>query len=505
MAKRVDSGLGDARRVAVIDVGSNSIRLAVFDGAVRVPVPLFNEKIVSALGRGMMESGHLNPEGVALAKVGLARFVTLARAMKVDSLHVLGTAAVRAAADGKAFVDALEDTLGVRVEILTGRAEAALAALGVTCGIPDADGLMGDLGGGSLNIVHLDRGRIAEQASLPLGLLWLEEQSAGDAHRARRLVDDRLAELPWLKRIEGRALYPVGGAWRTLANISINQANYPLRVIDSYRIPRADAERLVGLMSQLSRATLSKIPGVSSRRVDGLRFAALLLDRVLAATRPKVVVFSANGMREGRFFKSLSPAMRRVDPLLGACLAQVRNSRRFGIGGKELAAWLKPLFPGRDRDAERLRLAACHLSDIAWSEHPDHRADIAFERILHLPFTGLGHADRAFLALSVGSRYGRGVVDHPVVSALLDESRRDEARGLGVALRLAYTVSGGVAGVIGQSRLKRSGHTLTLVVPANRPLFSGDVIERRLQSAARVFGLKASIAPSRAKRRSRRS
>ena len=500
MPRSLDAGFGHARRVAVIDVGSNSIRLAVFDGAARVPVPLFNEKIVSALGRGLIETGRLNPEGVALAKIGLSRFVALARAMKVDALHVLGTAAVRAAIDGPDFVADLEHRLRVKVEVLSGRSEAALAALGVTCGIPDADGLMGDLGGGSLNLVRLDRGRIAEQASLPLGLLWLEEQSAGDPHRARDLIDDTLAELPWLKRIEGRSLYPVGGAWRTLASVSINQANYPLRILDNYRIGRADAERLVGVMSRLSKATLSKIPGVSARRVDGLRFASLLLDRVLAATRPKSVVFSANGMREGRFFKGLSPAMRRVDPLLGACLAQVRSVHRFGIGGEELAAWLKPLFRGSDRQAERLRLAACYLSDIAWSEHPDHRANIAFERILHLPFTGLEHADRAFLALSVRSRYGSGgnALDHPVVTALLDESRREEARVIGVALRLAYTVSAGVAGVIGQSRLKRDGHTVTLIVPKKRPLFAGDVIERRLNALARVLGLKAALKTGRA-------
>ena len=296
----------------------------------------------------------------------------------------------------------------------------------------------------------------------------------------------------------------MGGAWRTLAGIAINQSNYPLRIIDNYRIGRAEAERLVGLMSRLSRATLSKIPGVSARRVEGLRFAALLLDRVLAATRPQAVVFSANGMREGRFFKGLAPAMRRLEPLIGACLALARTSPRFGIGGDELAAWLRPLYPGGEGDGERLRLAACHLSDIAWSEHPDHRADIAFMRVLHLPFTGLGHADRAFLALSVRSRYGGGAADDGGVSALLDERRRDEARGLGVALRLAYTLSGGVSGVIETCRLKLSADRLRLVVPASGAFFSGEVIERRLQAVGRVLGLRVAIEPSGSSRAKRR-
>ena len=484
---------GPAGRVAVVDLGSNSVRLVVFDGLSRTPVPVFNERVVCGLGRGMRTSGRLNPEGVALALRSLGRFVGLARAMAAARIDILATAAVREAADGAAFVADVERRFGVAVDVLSGEEESRLAALGIVCGLPKADGLMGDLGGGSLDLVAIDKGAFGEQASLPLGLLWLSEAADGELDRARRIVDEALAGQAWLAAIRGRTLFPVGGAWRTVAGISINQSGYPLHILDNYTLGRDQAVALLGLIAGLGRRSLEKIPGVSRRRLDTLPMAALLLERLIEMTRPDRIVFSAHGMREGQFVSNLAPGARDEDPLLGACAELARRHPRSGIGGEELRDWTGPLFPGEDAEAARLRLAACHLSDIAWAEHPEYRGAIASQRVLHLPFAGLSHADRAMLALAVHFRYDRHAEIGPVARLLLDEDARARARLVGASLRLAHTLCGGIPGLLGRTALKAGKNRLTLILPAEGDVFGGEAIERRLQAVARALGVEGRV------------
>ena len=340
-----------AGRVAVIDLGSNSVRMVVFDGLSRTPVAVFNERVVCGLGRGLQTSGRLNPDGVVLALRSLGRFVGLARAMVVARLDILATAAVREATDGAAFVAGVERDFGVEVRVLSGEEESHLATLGIVCGLPKADGLMGDLGGGSLDLVAINEGAFGEHASLPLGLLWLSEAADGDLNRARCIVEEALGGLPWLAAIRGRTLFPVGGAWRTLASISINQSGYPLHILDNYTLGRGEAVALLGLIAGLGRHTLEKIPGVSRRRLDTLPMAALLLERLIEKTRPSRIVFSAQGMREGQFVSNLPPGARDEDTFLGACVELARRHPRSGVGGEELRDWTGPLFAGEDAEA----------------------------------------------------------------------------------------------------------------------------------------------------------
>ena len=486
-----------AGRVAVVDLGSNSVRLVVFDGLSRTPVPVFNERVVCGLGRGLRTSGRLNPDGVTLALSSLGRFVGLARAMAAVRIDILATAAVREAADGAAFVADVERRFSVAVRVVSGEEESRLAALGIVCGLPKADGLMGDLGGGSLDLVAIDEGAFGEHASLPLGLLWLSEAANGELDRARRIVEEALAGMPWLEAIRGRTLFPVGGAWRTLASISINQSGYPLHILDNYALGRDQAVALLGLIAGLGRRTLEKIPGVSRRRLDNLPMAALLLERLIEKTGPTRIVFSAQGMREGQFISSLAPGARGEDPLLGACAELARRNPRSGMSGEELRDWTGPLFPGEDAEAARLRLAACHLSDIAWAEHPDYRGTIAFQRVLHLPFAGLSHHDRAMLALSVHLRYDRHAGVDPVARLLLDEDAQARARVIGAALRLAHTMCGGIPGLLSGTVLKVGKKWLILDLPADGDVFGGEVIERRLQIVARALGLEGRVTRNR--------
>lgn len=481
-------------RVGVVDIGSNTVRLVVYDAPTRLPIPIFNEKAQCQLGAGIGQTGLLNPKGVQLALRTTQRFARLAQAMGVERLELVATAAVRDARDGAAFVHAVEQACGLSVQVLSGAEEARLAAVGLLNGIPAADGALGDLGGGSLDLVGLDLGKVANFATLPLGHLRLAEASGGDRGKLRATLERELNQVPWLAGIGGRTIYAVGGSWRALARIFIDQTHHPLHVVDNYAIGFFDALRLADLMSSLSPSTLERLPGVDAPRLGSLPYAAAALAALLQAARPKEVVFSAYGMREGQMLELVPPSLRHQDPLISACERRVERSGRFKLHGTEILDWMTPLFPTETESERRLRYAACLLSDIGWNEHPDYRALHAFHRVLRVPYPGLFHADRTELALAILIRYGGNEEDRMLeqVGTLLDERRMARARICGLALRLAHTLSGGAAGLLSQTRLRLDKDAVLLRVPEDQTFWS-EAIERRFGRVGRALGLKSEI------------
>ena len=494
MRSRFASGRPPAAPVGVIDIGSNSIRLVVYAGDERAPYPIFNEKVLCGLGRGLERTNRLNPEGVQLALDNLSRFAALVHAMHVRRLRVVGTAAVRDAEDGPEFVAAVRRRTGLKIEILDGEEEARLSGLGVLSGMPDADGLMGDLGGGSLELVTLRRGEIGRHVTLPFGPLRLREIT--DRRNALvDIVDHRLEKIDWLDKARGRDFYAVGGSWRGIARLHMAHVNYPLRVIHGYSLSRGKAEDFLDLIAGLSRESLERIGRVPRKRLEVLPIAALVLHRVLLRTRPARLVFTALGLREGCLFDRLTPAQRRRDPLLASAEQMSRASARFAVDGHALYDWLAPLFRKSPGDHDRLRLAACLLADIAWNEHPDYRAEIAFLRTLRMPIVGIDHPGRAFLALTIYTRYA-GTAEGDVTGPawlLLDEDRVRDAYTLGLALRLGFTLSGGTPEVLRKVTIERSEGTLRLRVPKRLASVVGEAVERRFQALAEAFDRKAKI------------
>jgi exopolyphosphatase/guanosine-5'-triphosphate,3'-diphosphate pyrophosphatase len=481
-------------RVGVVDIGSNTVRLVVYDVPTRLPVPIFNEKAQCALGFGIGSSGRLNPAGVGLALRTLRRFVALAEAMGVGRLELVATAAVRDASDGPSFIEAAEKACGRPVHVLSGAEEARLAAVGLTNGIAGADGVLGDLGGGSLDLVNLSLGKTEGFATLPLGHLRLAEESGGDRKLVRSILDRELAKVPWLADINGRVIYCAGGSWRALARVFIDQTHHPLHVVDNYVIGFFDALRLCDLVASLSQSTLERLPGVDSPRLESLPYAAAALAALLQKGGPREVMFSAYGMREGQMLELLPPQLRQQDPLISACESQAERTGRFTLHGQEILDWMTPLFPDETEAERRLRYAACLLSDIGWSEHPDYRAIHAFHRVLRIPYPGLLHSDRAMLALSVLIRYGGNEEDRFVapVRALLSERSLDRARVTGLALRLSHSLSGGAAGLLPRAKLKIDKTALTLDLRRDE-VFRSEAVERRFGRLAKALNLKANV------------
>ncbi|HSV28307.1 MAG TPA: Ppx/GppA family phosphatase [Candidatus Omnitrophota bacterium] len=459
--------------IGIVDIGSNSIRLCVYDGAFRVPIPLFNEKAVCGLGVGLGATGRLNPLGVPAALATVGRFVALSRAMECERLEILATAAVRDAEDGPAFVREIEERFDVEVKVLSGGQEAKMAAMGVLCGTPDADGIVADLGGGSLELVDVAGGEFGQHITMPLGLQRLTEASGDDRGKAAAIIDKHLKKLSWIKQGKGRNVYAVGGAWRSIARICINQTHHPLTVLDNFSLETREAIRIIDLVATQSKKSLEKVPGVSKKRVAGLPMAALILEKVVQAIQPERLVFSIYGMREGQFYKRLPERLKVQDPLLAICRQMALMNSRFPEHGDELMQWMAPLFPDETAHQARLRHAACLVSDIFWNEHPDYRGEQAFLRILRLPFMGVGHRDRAAIALTVFHRY-QGNEDNPharSAMALLDEASLKRCRVTGLALRLAHTLSGGAPNLLRRTRLVVDGGDLILELPDN-PAFA---------------------------------
>jgi exopolyphosphatase / guanosine-5'-triphosphate,3'-diphosphate pyrophosphatase len=479
--------------VAVVDIGSNSLRLVVYDGIRRAARTLVNEKVLAGLGRGLGTSGRLHPDGIELAIANIQRFVAVADAIGCIRLDMLATAAVRDAADGADFVAALERRFGVSVRILSGAEEGRLSGLGVLAGIPDAAGIVGDLGGGSVELVPIGEGRVGTAATLPLGPLRLAEV-AEDDRRLRETIDKHLAGVPWLAPLRQGNFYAVGGAWRALARIHMEQANYPLHIIQHYEMTRQEADRFLEVIARQSKRSLEKITTVSRKRLEVVPLAARILARLLRRIEPKQLVFSAAGLREGQLYSLLDPAERQADPLLAACRDAAQVNPRFGDENETLFAWTEPLFAKEPPERRRLRRAAALLGDIAWAEHPDYRAEQALRHALFMPAFGLSHRERAFIAAALHARYGSSLVlEPPPAFRLLDEEALAAARALGLAMRLGYTLGGGVPGQLAGMSLALGDGSVILDLGGDAGGRWGESVQRRLDALARALGRRAEV------------
>ncbi len=474
---------------AVIDLGSNTVRVVVFERLARVPVPLVNERVFCELGRGVGASGRLDEAQVAPLMDCLARFVRLAASFGVPQVTVLATSAVRDAANGPELVARIRARFPAEIVVLSGEEEARLAAEGVISGMPEADGLVGDLGGGSLEITEVSGKRTGRSASLPLGPLRLAEASRGDMAQAGREIAERLKRLDWLDAGRDRDFYAVGGSWRALAQISMDQTSYPIHMVHGYAIARKEAANLATLVRGLGPQSLARIGGVAERRLPLMPLGAAVLGELVGRVKPSRVVFSATGLREGFLFSRLDARERERDPLLAAAEALAAREARDPALGSRLDPWMWPLFAAETAAEGRLRRAACLLSDIGWREHPDYRAQLVFRRLLHHPFLALDHRERATLALAVfvrlGGKLGRAALLDPA-SSLLDDNDKVRALAIGSALRLAYAVSAGAADILDGAALRMDGKRIELVL-AGKALPEGPQVGKSFKQLLRAM------------------
>ena len=487
--------------VAVIDIGSNSVRLVIYEEMARSLVSIFNEKTMCGLGREVQSSGLLAPDAVAKALTSLRRFRALCRIMKVGRVHAIATAACRDASNGPEFIAKAEQICRVRIEILSGPREAQLSALGVVSGIHRPDGIVGDLGGGSLELVDISGHRVRKGVTLPLGTLALQDLSDKSLKRAERIVTTHLASVPLLRGGTGRAFYAVGGTWRALARIHIIQSGYPLGVMHGYSIPAAEALDFARRLRRLvATDMLANIEAVAEARRPLLAYAALVLEHIIGIAKPKSIVFSTFGVREGLLYDRLPAPERAKDGLIAA--AQQLNGllSRSARHAEELMGWTdRFVHVVKLRETEedrRLRHAACLLSDIGWRVHPDHRGEQTLHLITNGNFGSIDHQGRAFVALSVFFRYaGLSEENQPpeIIQQMVPPAMLDRARVLGAAFRVAHLTSAARPGILPATHFRTQGRNLMLVFEHQMVDLVADRVGGRFKQLARLVGRTGSI------------
>ena len=475
----------DSPRTAIIDIGSNSIRLVVYQGPARLPTTLFNEKVLAGLGRSLAATGTIDAEAMASAGAALHRFAALSKAMDVSRVRTVATAAVRDASNGAQLIGIAEDA-GLSVDILSGEEEAAAAGYGVLSGIPGADGIVGDLGGGSLELVRVRKGELAKRVSFPLGVLRLAPLR--ERGRLDRQVEQLLGDAGWIGAGKNLPLYLVGGSWRGLARLAMHRARYPLPIIHQYAMSAGTIASLRRTLSHVGKPQLKEVPGLSSGRIPTLGDAAALLSVLLKHLRSSNTIVSAFGLREGLLFQELSAAERAQDPLIVATRDEGRLSGRFPEHGDLLDGWIAPLF-GDDKPAEaRLRNAACQLADVGWRANPEFRAERGLEIALHGNWVGIDGRGRAMLAQALWTALGGAATAPPVLAQLASEAALRRAAGWGHAIRLGQRLSAGVAEPLRRSRLALQKSTLHLDLDrADRALY-GETVAKRHASLAAALG-----------------
>jgi exopolyphosphatase/guanosine-5'-triphosphate,3'-diphosphate pyrophosphatase len=500
-ANRVAQGRLDyGPPIGVIDIGSNSVRLVVYEGITRSPTPLFNEKTLAGLGREVHTTGLLPADAVGKALDALRRFRKLCNIMQVERLWVVATAACRDASNGKDFIAAAEKICRTKIDVISGKREAELTALGVVSGFHRPDGIVGDLGGGSLELADIDGSRIKPGTTLPLGGLALADRSGRSIKKAEKLVKNAFDELKLLKNGKRRTFYAVGGTWRALGQLHMAQTGYPLHVMHGYAIRAKEALEFSRLVHRVDPETLSQIEVVSAARRPLLPYAALVLENIVRRAEPREVVFSALGIREGLLYSMLRGEEPRKDALLAAAQELNRLRSRSPQHGEELIDWtdrfIASMGNGESAEEKRLRHAACLLADIGWRAHPDYRGEQSLNIIAHAAFVAIDHPGRAFIALAIFFRHVGLLHDEelsPRIRELVSTRTLERARVLGATLRVAYTVSAAQPGVLPRTPLKVERSRLLLRLEGECAALAGERVTARLKQLARLVGREAAV------------
>ncbi|MDR6871866.1 exopolyphosphatase/guanosine-5'-triphosphate,3'-diphosphate pyrophosphatase [Bosea sp. BE125] len=481
--------------IAIIDIGSNSVRLVVYEMLARSPAQVFNEKEMAGLGRQVATTGRLAEDAMERALEALLRFRILCEAMQVGEIRVIATAAAREAANGPAFLAKAEQAIGQRIELISGGREAYLSGLGVISGFAEPHGVAGDLGGGSLELVGVDGDRVGPGISLPIGGLALMDKAKGQIKLAEKIVREQLDHHPQLAAMRGKDFFAVGGTWRALATLHQRQSGYPLSVMHGYTVPARDVADFARLVERADASVLEAIDAVSSARRPLLAYGALVLDLLIKRGRPRAVVISASGVREGLLYDMLPEDERRVDPLLRGAQDYNQLRAREPRHAADLIEWVQRLVASAglpdDPAGRRLQDAACLLSDIGWRAHPDYRGEQSLNVIAHAAFSGVDHAGRAFLALTVFHRYAGAKSDSPAAAGLrqlLTPRLLERSQLLAGAFRVAYLLSAGMPGILPRATLACVDSRLVLRLSSELHALSSERVTGRLKQLAKLLG-----------------
>ena len=475
-------------RVGVVDVGSNSVRLVVFDGAARSPAYFFNEKLMAGLGEGIAQTGRLNPQARVRTLSAIRRFQRLAEGMGTGPLTAVATAAVREAEDGPEFRDLVESETGLKLWVVDGEEEARLSAQGVLLGWPGAYGLVCDIGGASMELAEISDGRVGKRVTSQLGPQRLMGSKGGKKAR-KEIIRSTLQRLHAELGPQHNRLFLVGGSWRAIARIDMERRGYPLHVLHEYRMSRKAVNETAKYISKSDKDALRSACGVSSNRMNLVPITSEVLKEVVKEFRPHDIAISSYGIREGMLYEQMPQILRDRDPLIESCMFSEAKDARIPGFGRTLFSFIQPLF--KSASSERLRLikAACLLHDVSWRAHPDYRAETCFDLATRANLGGLRHSERIFLGLALQFRYSNSGKNNRFsdMYSLLPEADQRAAETVGKAMRFGAMLWLARDAQMGTLKLFPKKRVLELTLGKDASPLFGEVAEARFNSLAAAF------------------
>lgn len=480
------------RKIAVIDIGSNSCRMVVYETDGAAFLPYFNEKTMAGLGRGLPETGHLCESGKIKALDTFRRFNAILSTLNIDEIYPVATSAVREASDGAAFAAQAEQIIGKPLRILSGADEGRISALGVRAGFSKPMGLIADLGGSSLELQRLDEGRtVGTGETFLLGPLARAADRDLRVNKRRKLVSAILADSGLIPFDKGD-LFAVGGAWRNVAAVHMALVDYPLRVVHGYQMNRDAIGRVLNASLGIGREKYKQVDvkRVAKRRFETLSHAALVLDVLLEMSGQEKVCISAYGLREG--VMANADGVSTQAPERDTARLYLKLSPDSSAFGAQLQSFVSPLFQLTGQTTRVLSLA-CLVADAGARMHPDHRSMLVFENILRAPIPGLTHQERLFVATAVASRYTFKFELRPKYKAFADKGLFEDARMIGTAMRLGGVFSGRSAQILETASLNVDNKTLLMRVKSNNKDMVSGTVERRLKQLASLLDRDATV------------
>ena len=469
------------KRIGIIDIGSNSIRLVVFDGPKRSPLYLYNEKVFFRLGLQSFGGKAFGSNTLEAVSHIIKRYVAICRNMEISKIIMFGTSALREASNSNVLVESIREKTNVDVDIISGEKEAFYAAQGILLGFPNAEGVICDLGGNSVEFANIRKNVVTKCNSVLLGPLTIKNLG----EKCKNLDDhmkNQLAKLTNFNGVKNKSIFLIGGSWRAIAKIHMQRIKYPLKIIQGYKVESKKLKTTLEFIQGSSFFTKSDEMNISLGRLELLPQAARLLEIIIDEFQIKVLTFSSFGVREGLIYEHLSEAEKKRDPLIEAAKFFEKKETRFPKMSKHTFNWISPLYENLPPKTKRVILAATKLHDIAWIAHPDYKTEMCLEIVTRSNISGISHKERVFLAMILLFRHKAKPekIFNSKLFRIVPKKKRKIALVIGKGLRLASTFFGEKS-LLNKIELRLRANEVDLRFQSKMDSINGEIVEKRIQ------------------------
>ncbi|SEB88965.1 Ppx/GppA phosphatase family protein [Paenibacillus sp. GP183] len=320
--------MSTSTRIGIMDIGSNSIRLVIYELGANGGYRVVSEYKESArLSERIGDDGILHLEDILSIVPILTHFSLLCTNHEVTTIRSAATAAIRNAVNSREIVDILRRETGLPIEVLSGAEEARYGFLGVINTIDIRDGLIVDIGGGSTEVTLFRNRKMLHSISFPFGSVNTTSQFSKDGFVGedrlpdiRRMVLAALSEHPWIQSSPGLALIGLGGTIRNLGKMNQKRQKYSLPIAHNYMMQGDEVEFFLKLLSGLPLDKRRRIDGMSKERADIIVPGLTILDTIYKAAGASACLISGSGLRDGLFYEAIRPEQPMVDDVLEASI-----------------------------------------------------------------------------------------------------------------------------------------------------------------------------------------